>query len=102
MSCQKAQGFLEKGRVQVQEVANANKEKRGRAEALTLARTVDTIIVAKGKKIQTIDLKRDRPDDDPLAVYLLGPTGNLRAPTLRQGKTLYVGFREESYKALVK
>jgi hypothetical protein len=28
---------------------------------------------------------------------MLGPTGNLRAPTLRVGKTLVVGFNDESY-----
>jgi hypothetical protein len=42
------------------------------------------------------------PDDDTLAGYLLGPTGNLRAPTIQQGKSLYVGFNEEAYQALVK
>ncbi len=30
-------------------------------------------------------------DEDMLAV-ILGPTGNLRAPTIRVGKTLVVGF----------
>jgi hypothetical protein len=28
---------------------------------------------------------------------MLGPTGNLRAPTARVGKTLVVGFNEEAY-----
>ena len=28
---------------------------------------------------------------------MLGPTGNLRAPTVRSGKTLLVGFNEEQY-----
>ncbi len=28
---------------------------------------------------------------------MLGPTGNLRAPTLRTGKTVVVGFNDESY-----
>ena len=28
---------------------------------------------------------------------LLGPTGNLRAPTLRKGRTLLVGFDEATY-----
>jgi hypothetical protein len=28
---------------------------------------------------------------------MLGPTGNLRAPTLRAGKTVIVGFNEELY-----
>ena len=28
---------------------------------------------------------------------MLGPTGNLRAPTLRVGKTVIVGFNDEAY-----
>jgi hypothetical protein len=28
---------------------------------------------------------------------MLGPTGNLRAPTLRAGKTVIVGFNEEVF-----
>ncbi len=28
---------------------------------------------------------------------MLGPTGNLRAPTLRAGKTVLVGFSEEVF-----
>ena len=30
---------------------------------------------------------------------MLGPTGNLRAPTLKSGKTLLVGFNEDTYRA---
>jgi hypothetical protein len=33
---------------------------------------------------------------------LLGPSGNLRAPTLRKGRTLLVGFDEPTYKALLR
>jgi len=54
-------------------------------------------VVAKGKKVVTFDMKQAPPDDDTLAAYLLGPTGNLRAPTIRQGKTLLIGFNEEAY-----
>ena len=28
---------------------------------------------------------------------MLGPTGNLRAPTIRSGSTLLVGFNEAQY-----
>ena len=28
---------------------------------------------------------------------MLGPTGNLRAPTIRSGKTVLVGFNEEAF-----
>jgi len=30
---------------------------------------------------------------------MLGPTGNLRAPTLRAGSTVLVGFDEDVYRA---
>ena len=102
MSCVKAQGFLEKNHAQVQALTDASKERKGRAEALALARTANRIVVARGKKIVTIDLKKDKPDDDTLAAHLLGPTGNLRAPTARRGKTLYVGFSEDTYRELTK
>ena len=43
------------------------------------------------------DLKNDPPDDDALAALLLGPTGNLKAPTILIGKTMIVGFNREAY-----
>ena len=97
MGCKRAREFLEQNGLDVQQVADANKEKKGRAEALALARGARTLVVARGKKHVTIDMKKDAPDDETLAGLLLGPTGNLRAPTLRRGSTLYVGFSEEAY-----
>ncbi len=81
--------------------ADAAKDRRGRDAALALAKTADKVVVAKGKKVVTFDLKKAPPDDDTLAAHLLGPTGNLRAPTLRRGKTLLVGFSEEAYRQLL-
>ena len=81
-------------------MADASKSRRGRAEALALVRNLSKVVVARGKKITTIDMKKDAPDDDTLAGLLLGPTGNLRAPTLRKGKTLYVGFSADAYRQL--
>ena len=102
MSCVKAQGFLENNHAEVQALTDAGKERKGRAEALALAKTVSRIVVAKGKKLVTFDLKKDKPDDETLAAHLLGPTGNLRAPTVRRGRTLYVGFHEDAYRELTK
>src|SRR5438067_235141 len=101
MSCKKAQGFLEQHKVEVESSTDASKERRGPPEALALARTVRTIHVAKGKKILTIDMKQNPPDDETLVGHLLGPSGNLRAPTIRKGDTLYVGFNEDAYKHMV-
>jgi hypothetical protein len=68
---------------------------------LALAKTANVIHVSKGTKIVIFDMKNDPPDDATLLSHLLGPTGNLRAPTIKQGKTLYVGFNEEAYRGLI-
>ena len=70
-----------------------------RADALKLTKQVTEIFAAKGKKVTHVKMK-DKPDNDTLAGLLLGPTGNLRAPTIRKGKTLAVGFSEDLYKKL--
>ena len=101
MSCKKAQGFLEHSDWQVGDQTDATKERRGREEALALARSAERVIVAKGKKVVAFDMKKDPPDDDTLAAHLLGPTGNLRAPALRKGKTLLVGFSDEAYRQVL-
>ena len=76
---------------------NAKKERYGAKEALALASEVCELYVAKGKKVVHIDLKKDKPDDETLTALMLGPTGNLRAPTIRIGKTLVVGFDAATY-----
>jgi hypothetical protein len=101
MSCQKAQGFLESGRWQVAETTDAKKVKKDRAAALALARSAAKVVVGKGKKVVTFDMKKAPPDDDTLAAHLLGPTGNLKAPTVRLGDTLLVGFSEDAYRQLL-
>jgi hypothetical protein len=82
-------------------VVNAARERKGRDEALKLARTAAKVVVARGKKVVTFDMKRKPPDDDILAAYLLGPTGNLKAPSLRVGDTLLVGFGEAAYQQVL-
>ena len=82
------------------EQVDAGKSRLGKADALRLARAASKIIVAKGKKVVTFDMKKAPPDDATLLAAILGPTGNLRAPTLRRGQTLLVGFEEGAYKEI--
>ena len=79
------------------EEVNAKKTTLRESDALKLARAASELYVAKGKNVVHLNMKRDKPDDATLAKLLLGPTGNLRAPTLRVGKTLIVGFDEPTY-----
>ncbi len=57
------------------------------------------LVAMKGKKIE-IFAAGDLPSEEAIAA-MLGPTGNMRAPTIRKGKTLLVGFNEEVFDELV-
>ena len=72
----------------------------GTDDALLLARKASKVIVAKGKKVTTFSMTKDKPDEATLLAHMLGPTGNLRAPTIRAGKTLLVGFDEQTYRSV--
>ena len=85
----------------VTETVNATKVRYAAADALTLLAGIDTLVAAKGTKVETFDLKTARPDDATLLARLMGPTGNLRAPTTRVGRTLVVGFNAEVYARLL-
>ena len=69
--------------------------------ALGVLQDVDEIYAVKGKQIVHVDLRRARPSQPELAALVLGPTGSLRAPTLRRGRTLIVGFDEATYRKLL-
>lgn len=59
--------------------------------------SVSEMYAAKGKKLVHLNLKRENPPQEEVLKLMLGPTGNLRAPTLRVGKKLLVGFNAEAY-----
>ncbi len=85
----------------MKEVVDSRKSTLGRVEALELARAAGKVIAAKGKKVVSLDMSRN-PSDSAVLEVMLGPTGNLRAPTIRRGKTLLVGFHAEIYSAALK
>jgi arsenate reductase-like glutaredoxin family protein len=100
MTCKKARGFLGHCDIDVSETVDANKYRYDEEKALGLLRGIEKLIVAKGKKIQEFDLKGERIPDETLLAHMMGPTGNLRAPTARIGKVMMVGFNEEIYRQL--
>lgn len=71
--------------------------KLGKSDAAALARDARTVIVAKGKRVTAFEPggKANRE----VVEAMLGPTGNLRAPTIRVGRTVVVGFNDEVYAA---
>ncbi len=77
---------------------DAKKSPIGAAEALEMARTAHQIHAAKGKKV--IVIEKGAPDDE-IRKAIIGPSGNLRAPTLWVGKKWFVGFNEDMYAQLL-
>lgn len=87
--------------VAVTETVDARKVRFDADQALALLAGIDRLIAARGKTITDFDLTTNRPDDETLQGVLLGPTGNLRAPTARIGRILVVGFNEDVYKQVL-
>ena len=80
-------------KIEPKEVVPASR-KLGRKDAAALARAASRVIVAKGKKRS--DFQGGSASKEVVDA-MLGPTGNLRAPVVRSGKTVLVGFHEEAY-----
>ena len=101
MTCAKTQGFLARHKVTVADQRDAKKATIKGDAALGVLEGVDELYAAKGKRVVHVDLKREKPPRAELLGLLLGPTGNLRAPTLRKGRTLIVGFDEATYERVL-
>ena len=72
--------------------------KLGRDDAAAILAESTALYVAKGKKRMTFEGAALRSEDAVNA--MLGPTGNLRAPTVRVGKTVLVGFDADMYESV--
>lgn len=96
MSCKKTRAVLDSHAVALAEERSAGRAPLGDADARALLGTVDTVIVAKGKSSRTLVASETALAD------LKGPTGGYRAPMVRKGRTLLVGFSEEALSRLLR
>jgi len=72
------------------------RKKRFTAEAIwDLLYQAKTIITMKGKKVQRWNPMVD--DKSTILQHVIGPSGNLRAPTYRIKNKFIVGFNQEFY-----
>ena len=79
--------------VKIKERVSAS-AKLGESEARKLIRDAGTIFIAKGKKLDEFAGGKATKN---IVEKTVGATGNLRAPTIRVGKKLIVGFNEDLY-----
>ncbi|MEM6296053.1 MAG: ArsC family (seleno)protein [Myxococcota bacterium] len=88
---------MDAGGLEAQEKIPASR-KLGRDVAEGLIAEATRLVVAKGKKVT--EFKGADLQSEDAVNAMLGPTGNLRAPTLKVGKTLIVGYNEDVYETI--
>jgi arsenate reductase-like glutaredoxin family protein len=98
-TCTKSDTFFAANKVQIQNVVDCKKEVLQIDDAMKLLKGVDKLYATKGVKVVEVDLKKANPTKEQLAELLIGPSGKLRAPTVKHGKTVVVGFNEGMYKS---
>jgi len=86
---------LDGRKTQVGETRLAKKAPLLDADVKALLASVDEVVVAKGKSARTL-AARDATLED-----LKGPTGSYRAPILKAGRRLLVGFNEAALAGLL-
>lgn len=98
-TCKKADDFFAKHQINIETIVDT-KAAYKLPEALALLQGAERLLSTKGTKVRELDLKT-KPSTAEIEEYVIGPTGKLRAPTLKIGKTMVVGFNESMYKEVL-
>lgn len=81
------------------EIVDARKNVIKSDGAWEVFRDMKTLYVGRGKK--TVVYTPDAESKEEILKVSLGRTGNLRAPALRVGKLMYVGYNDAMYEELL-
>lgn len=95
VSCKKAQEFLDESKTEVSEISDAKKEKFDFESAWNFLKTAQKLKIARGKKI--LEFEPIDANKDEILKIAMGRSGNLRAPTVKLGSEILVGYNEELY-----
>tara|TARA_R110002110_G_scaffold203582_1_gene414709 strand:+ start:372 stop:644 length:273 start_codon:yes stop_codon:yes gene_type:complete len=85
---------LEASNIEILETVPASRKLQA-DDAKSLLQGVTRLVAMKGKKVVTLEPGQDSVEDCVAA--MLGPTGNLRAPAIRSGSTLLIGFNDDCF-----
>lgn len=99
-TCQKSDNFFAVNKLEVQNIVDCKKQIMQLDDAMKLLTGVEKLYATKGVKVVEVDLKNTKPTKTQLSELLIGPSGKLRAPTVKNGKTMVVGFNEGMYKTV--
>ncbi|HCY86414.1 MAG TPA: hypothetical protein DHV36_14860 [Desulfobacteraceae bacterium] len=80
------------------QVADAKKEKIDADAAWEMITNAKTVVIGKGKKV--LEFAPDEENREEILKAAMGRSGNLRAPTIRIGDRLLIGYNDDMYGAL--
>ena len=84
-------------KLKIKETVFANKVALGPEDALKIVEESSRLWIAKGKKVIFVNLKKAEMGEEEMLSLIIGRSGKLRAPTIRAGKRMLVGFNAEAY-----
>ena len=87
---------MEANNIDIADTVSAS-QKLQASDAKNLLSKASKLIAMKGKKVNEFNVKNSVNQEAIDA--MLGPTGNLRAPTIRVGNPYLVGFNEDVFSA---
>jgi arsenate reductase-like glutaredoxin family protein len=99
-SCSKSATFLTERRVKIETQVDARAVPVSEEDALKLLTESDELYVTRGTKVIHFDLKNEHPGNEAVLELLIGRSGKLRAPAIKAGRTLLVGFDGPTYEKL--
>ena len=99
-ACAKAQEFLRDFDLEVREQVDARRTRIGPSDVAKVVKGADVALVSDGRSVRRYELSKAHDRSDMLA-RMVGPTGNLRAPTLKRDGLVVVGFHADSMREFV-
>ena len=99
MSCKRSDEFIGDHEVGVKETIDAKKTRFGAGDLDEVLGKATKLFAARGKKV--VEFSLGDADREALEKIVIGPSGNLRAPTARVGRTFLVGYNEEMWSGVL-
>ena len=79
----------------IEEIVDARKNRIEVQQAWDIVKEAKKISIAKGKKV--VNFPQVADEKEAVLKQAMGPSGNLRAPTLRINDQFVIGFNPEMY-----
>ena len=94
-TCKKSQTYLNDHEAEIAEQVEARKIKFDAKQSLEMVRESKRLWVARGRSMSEVDMKS--LSDEELVGLVTGRSGTLRAPAIRSGQKMFIGFHQQTF-----